>query len=134
MKKIVFVLSLSILAAATWYFISRSVNQPGENYAEAYMEEEEEEGPRHSRLRVQYDIDMMKDPATGKIPYGIREQELALARSIPEKGLTRISSRVLLPSIPIFLLAPITREAAPAGWPMMYGSMVPATRLSSQVA
>ena len=36
--------------------------------------------------RVQYDIQMLKDPATGKIPRGIFELENQFARTIPVKG------------------------------------------------
>lgn len=85
MKKVVFVLSLSILAVAAWYFISGPANQPQESYSEA-LEEEEEAEARYTEMRAQYDFDMLKDPATGKVPYGIRAQEISFARAIPERG------------------------------------------------
>lgn len=48
--------------------------------------ETEEQEARFSELRSKYEFDMVKDPATGKIPRGIYDEELALARTIPEKG------------------------------------------------
>jgi hypothetical protein len=48
-------------------------------------EENEEVEARFTELRAQYEFDMLKDPS-GKIPSNIREQELALAKTIPQKG------------------------------------------------
>lgn len=45
-----------------------------------------EEPARFTELRAKYDFDMIKDPVTGKIPGAIFEQELAFARTLPEKG------------------------------------------------
>ena len=37
------------------------------------------------RERARYEYDLMKDVSTGKIPYGVKEKELALARMLPTK-------------------------------------------------
>lgn len=49
-------------------------------------EEEEEIRTDSPYERWLYDFNLLKDPVTGHIPRGIRQQELALARSIPFKG------------------------------------------------
>ena len=36
--------------------------------------------------RTRYDFEMLKDPATGKIPDGIFEKEIAYAKNLPLKG------------------------------------------------
>ncbi|HEX8331253.1 MAG TPA: T9SS type A sorting domain-containing protein [Segetibacter sp.] len=38
--------------------------------------------------RLQYEYDMVKDPATGRIPEDIRERELELAKVLPVKGVS----------------------------------------------
>jgi hypothetical protein len=41
-----------------------------------------------TRARAQYEYDLLKDLATGKIPYGIHETEMAVARTLPAKQLS----------------------------------------------
>ena len=48
--------------------------------------ENEEQEARLTALRARYDFDMIRDPVTGTIPAHIYTEELALARSIPERG------------------------------------------------
>ena len=50
------------------------------------VSESEEQEARYTELRARYDFDMVKNPVTGKIPRGINEEELVLARNIPQKG------------------------------------------------
>lgn len=38
-----------------------------------------------TKARAQYEYDLLKDPVTGKIPYGIHETEMAVARTLPSK-------------------------------------------------
>ncbi|HEY0067938.1 MAG TPA: sialidase family protein, partial [Flavisolibacter sp.] len=49
-------------------------------------ENEEEEEARFHEARVRYEFDMIKDPATGKIPEGIFQEELAFARAMPVRN------------------------------------------------
>jgi hypothetical protein len=53
-----------------------------------YKEQETEKHGlvEYSRERTQYEIDMLKDPVTGKIPQNIFEKELAFARTLPAKS------------------------------------------------
>src|ERR1043166_3315776 len=51
-----------------------------------FSKDENEQEARFTDMRAQYEFDMLKDPATGKIPRNIVDQELAYARTIPEKG------------------------------------------------
>lgn len=49
-------------------------------------EGEEEEEARYHEARVRYEFDMMKDPATGKIPAGIFQAEIDFARAMPVRN------------------------------------------------
>src|SRR4030095_14023124 len=54
------------------------------------LEEEEEENQEDLaffvRERLKREFDRLKDPATGEIPYGIREAETKVAKTIPVRG------------------------------------------------
>lgn len=53
----------------------------------APLVKKKKEGPSraHVEARLRYEFDMLKDPATGKIPEGIFEAERAFARQLPER-------------------------------------------------
>jgi hypothetical protein len=51
-------------------------------------EEDEEQKSEAIEARWQYEIDLLKDPKTGLIPAGIRQRELAVAKTLP---VTRVS-------------------------------------------
>ncbi len=90
MKKRLFVLLIISVAAAGAFFLfqpfgsdKKIIDDMDESaFARASADEDE---ARFTEMRTQYEFDMLKDPS-GKIPYGIYQQELALAKSIPEKG------------------------------------------------
>lgn len=48
-----------------------------------------EEKAFFTKERFQYEYDLLKDPITGKIPYGIRDKELAFAKKLPAKEYDR---------------------------------------------
>jgi len=48
-------------------------------------EENDEKEMGYVNERAKYEFDMLKDPATGKIPYGVFDQELAYAKTLPVK-------------------------------------------------
>ena len=55
--------------------------------------------------RLKYEYDMVKDPVTGTIPRNIRERELSIARTIPEKfygggSLARVAAGTYTPAGP----------------------------------
>ena len=61
------------------------------SYDEGIEDESKDEKAKKAiyiKARWQYEYDLLKDPRTGKIPYDIRNKELALARSIPVKRVT----------------------------------------------
>ena len=66
--------------------------EAGSGYENVENNEKEEEGRKEAvpagyfEARAMYDIQMLKDPATGKIPRGIFELENQFARTIPVKG------------------------------------------------
>ena len=47
--------------------------------------ESEEDKAIFTKIRAQYEYDLLKDLSTGKIPYGIHQKELTVARTLPEK-------------------------------------------------
>ena len=49
-------------------------------------EEEDDVPSRYVDARRQYEIDMIKDPVTGKVPYGVQQMEKEFALTIPLKG------------------------------------------------
>jgi hypothetical protein len=58
-----------------------------EENEEGFEEEEnEEKEAAFIEARARYEFEMLKDPATGKIPAGIFEKEIALAKTLPLKG------------------------------------------------
>ena len=48
-------------------------------------EESKDEKAIFTRERARYEYSLLKDVSTGKIPYGIYEKEMAIARSLPTK-------------------------------------------------
>jgi hypothetical protein len=92
MKRKIFVFSTVLISiAALGYFLFQSSRQASEEEGETISErererEEEGEAPaRYVEARMKYEFDLLKDPATGLIPDGIRQKELALARTLPVK-------------------------------------------------
>ena len=55
-------------------------HEAGEN-----KENEENEAAYHY-LRWKYEADMIKDPATGEALFGLRDQEIEFARTIPQRN------------------------------------------------
>lgn len=66
------------------------INEPTREEQLKQLEEERkkrrEKKAAFSEQRARYDFDMLKDPATGKIPAGIFEKEIAYAITLPVKG------------------------------------------------
>ncbi len=65
---------LFLLLILTGFWISQN--------KEAFPHEEIKQTAYHF-LRWKYDADMIKDPITGKVPIGMREQEIEFAKTIP---------------------------------------------------
>src|SRR5258705_11564959 len=74
-----------IVTGGVFIFIKSSSHSNKGSFLEA-KEENEEKEMSYVEARARYEFDMIKDPATGKIPAGIFEQELAVAKTLPEKN------------------------------------------------
>jgi hypothetical protein len=59
------------------YYLGKDVEEEGE--------EDKEQRAFFVKQRILHEINMLKDPVTGLIPANIRQEELKMARSIPEK-------------------------------------------------
>ena len=79
LKSTLLTLLAIICTAACIYFITTKEKK------QHFTETKNEKRARFHWERVKYDVDLMKDPATGKIPRGIFEQERAQAVTIPLK-------------------------------------------------
>jgi len=72
-----------LIASGILLFLNRSFgDQPFRNEAQ---EENEENEAAYQYLRWKYEADMIKDPTTGEALFGLRDQEIELARTIPER-------------------------------------------------
>lgn len=92
-------LAVCILGGIGWWFLSnQNVGQERGRTAQVEENEEEDERERLERYapqaRWEAEFEMIKDPATGKIPAGIRQKEVAAALKtatyqLPENAVTK---------------------------------------------
>jgi hypothetical protein len=79
-----------MLVAGSWWLVSAGKKVPVYvNIKPASSEGVDEESNKalFVKERMKYEFDMVKDPVSGKIPIGIREKEIELAKSIPQREL-----------------------------------------------
>ena len=64
------------------------VNKPGGKQLshDEFSEENEENEAAYHYLRWKYEADMVKDPTTGEALFGLRDQEIEFARTIPQRN------------------------------------------------
>ena len=74
----------TIMATVVFIFVNSGSHSNKASFVPA-KEENEEKEMSYIEERTRYEFDMLKDPATGTIPHGIFEQELAFAKTIPVK-------------------------------------------------
>ena len=93
MKKKVFLWLIAILVLSSVSVIAIKKIFPKEQTTEERLRSYERERKKKkqrkaafSEQRVRYEFEMLKDPATGKIPAGIFEKEKAFAKTLPVKG------------------------------------------------
>ncbi|HZH95396.1 MAG TPA: hypothetical protein VEY06_05900, partial [Flavisolibacter sp.] len=68
-------------------FVPQNPSLPdGFNEEKGKEKRKDEKSAYHIRARMQYEIDMLKDPATGKVPADMKEKELAFAQRLPERN------------------------------------------------
>ena len=59
-----------------------------------FTEENEENEAAYHYLRWKYEADMIKDPTTGEALFGLRDQEIELARTIPQRNTSSPLARI----------------------------------------
>jgi len=100
----VIVPTLVLIACGTLFLLIKMKHHPAPA-AEVYGEENEEQQARFVYERARYEFDMLKDPATGKIPKNIYEAEMAQARTIPTKSLGGIDQNSRVAALNTYLPA-----------------------------
>ena len=85
--KVIASVVLVLLLALSFLLISREENTAIlTNETEKENEEIEETEAAYQYLRWKYEADMIKDPATGKALFGLRDQEIDFARTIAQRS------------------------------------------------
>lgn len=79
-KKIIVCLSIGVLTAVAFYFSFRNSKYPIKTFSDGEEKEEFVES------RLEYEFNILKDPATGRIPRNILQRELAFAKNLPIKN------------------------------------------------
>ncbi|RYF82154.1 MAG: hypothetical protein EON98_11585, partial [Chitinophagaceae bacterium] len=89
--KLTLLSALVVLAASLYLFLFKASNPDTAKTTNTHEkqeqehEEEQETPARFVEERLRYEYDMLKDPATGKIPEGIFKKEKEFAKTLPEK-------------------------------------------------
>ena len=88
------ILVLGVIAAGSMLFLNRSFDRDlnGEFFEE--NEEFEENEAAYQYLRWKYEADMIKDPTTGEALFGLRDQEIEFAGTIPERNMSSGTARL----------------------------------------
>lgn len=93
-KVIASVIFISLVAVVSYLVMEKSKENrqdPGELF-----EENEEDEAAYQYLRWKYEADMIKDPTTGQAFFGLRDQEIDFARTIPERFTSSPTSRLTI--------------------------------------
>jgi hypothetical protein len=91
-KVIVSISCILLIASVVLLFLNRTTgDQPLSNEA---AEENEENEAAYQYLRWKYEADMIKDPITGVALFGLRDQEIEFARTIPERHISSAIARL----------------------------------------
>jgi hypothetical protein len=88
-RKLILWLAIGVVFFYVSVITIKIVKEEREEEHEKLYEEEEENEEKEAAFieaRARYEFDMLKDPATGKIPAGIFEKEIAFAKNLPVKG------------------------------------------------
>ncbi|HET9745451.1 MAG TPA: T9SS type A sorting domain-containing protein [Chitinophagaceae bacterium] len=93
-KVIASVLFVSLVAVVSFLVLDKSRTARQET-VEALEKIEEKEAAYHYQ-RWKYEADMIKDPTTGEALFGLRNQEINLARSIPQRSMSSPTSRLTI--------------------------------------
>lgn len=92
MKNRLLIVTLVILSASLSILLFRNLNEKGkESVAEPSFEPEKQAAYHYARWK--YEADLVKDPTTGQPLFGLRDQEIEFAKTIPERGSSNSNSR-----------------------------------------
>ena len=89
--KILIPVSLVFLISLTIQLLVKESNN--KTYSANETISSEEEPSAYQYLRWKYEADMIRDPATGNVPFGMREQEIEFAKTIPVRTSSSLFSR-----------------------------------------
>lgn len=81
--------AITVVIATMLFVVKKNEQQTTQTanlFAQSDKKERKAQKARFVKERMRYEWDMLKDPATGKIPEGIFDRELAFAKTLPEKG------------------------------------------------
>ena len=93
--KIKIIVSVSfILLVAVGFLIFLSKSKGDQDLSTGVFEENEEHEAAYQYLRWKYEADMIKDPTTGEALFGLRNQEVEFARTIPERNTSSALARL----------------------------------------
>jgi len=95
-KKVIVSVSFILLVAIGFlFFLNKSGGDqmPGDELFDENEENEEHEAA-YQYLRWKYEADMIKDPTTGEAVFGLRNQEIEFARTIPSRYTSSSTARL----------------------------------------
>jgi hypothetical protein len=90
---IVSIIVLCSVSVIAFKWIKHEREEENEEYEEGEEENEEKEAA-FIEARARYEFEMLKDPATGKIPAGIFEKERTLAKTLPIRNINNPAARI----------------------------------------
>ena len=95
--KIKVIVSVSfILLVAVGFLIFLNKVKGDQDLGNELFEENEEHEAAYQYLRWKYEADMIKDPTTGEALFGLRNQEVEFARTIPERNTSSALARLTI--------------------------------------
>ena len=81
-----FLLSVALVMAVTLVTVIISNSKKSKISSGKSETDFEEHEASYQYARWKYEADMIKDPVTGEFPFGLREQEIEFAKTIPQRN------------------------------------------------
>ena len=88
-----FLLSVALVMAVTLVTVIISNSKKSKISSGKSETDFEEHEASYQYARWKYEADMIKDPVTGEVPFGLREQEIEFAKTIPQRNTGNAFSR-----------------------------------------
>jgi len=89
-RVIVSVVLVFLVALGFQFLIKKMDNRPQHSEEELISENE----AAYHYMRWKYEADMIKDPSTGEALFGLRDQEVDFAKTIPERFISSLTARI----------------------------------------